>query len=806
MDTLIQDLRYAIRMLLKSPGFTLVAVITMGLGIGANTTIFSSFNAVVFNPFSFPNQDRLVMLWERNLEVGIVRGSVSPGNFADWREQNQSCEQLAAISQNYFDLTEGDQPERFAGYMVSANFFDILGVKAAYGRAFRPEEEQPGQNQVVVLKYSLWQNRFGGDESVIDKTVFINGKPFTVIGVMPQGFNFPFNGGEMWSPLAFDPKDRINRANHFLQVLGMLKPGVTIEQAAQDLNAIAARAAQQHPDTNSGRSAHVVSMTKDAVRGASMYSPILMASVGFVLLIACANVANLLLVRASSRQKEIAIRLAMGAGRIRLIRQLLTESLLLALLGGVVGLLLSVWGIDGLSKAIPQGFSKFIPGWQNLGLDKTALAFTVIVSVVTGLIFGLVPALQATKTNFNEALKEGGKGSSGKGSRNRARSALVVLEIASSLVLLIGAGLMVRSFVELLRSDYGINPTNVLTMQVSLPNEKYSPYQQRINFYEDLLGRISALPGVSKAGAVGNLPMGGSNNSRNILSVGQTVYSKDKQPLTNFNSATPEYFEAVGTPLRKGRVFTEADRADAPRVALVNEAFVSRFIRQQEPIGQQFKIDEGKPFEIVGVVANVMNDDFDNIAEPGMFVPYAQEPWRSVVLVIRASADPTQLASAVRSEVSAIDKTPPVFNIKTLEQAIDERLSPKRLATFLIGLFAILALVLAAVGIYAVMSYAVSQRSHEIGIRMALGAQPRDIFKLVVGQGLMMTMIGLMIGLALAFVMTRAMAKILYGVTASDPVTFMGVSLLLASVALLACYIPARRATRVDPMIVLRYE
>jgi putative ABC transport system permease protein len=793
-------------MLLKSPAFTLVAVVTIALGIGANTTIFSAINAVVLAPFSYPNQDRLVILWERNLEVGIYRGSVAPANFFDWRDQNQTFEQLAAISQNYFDLTDGDQPERFAGYAVSPSFFDMIGVKAAIGRTFRPEEDQPGRNQVVVLKHSLWKNRFGGDASLIDQTITLNNKVFTVIGVMPEDFNYPFNGGEMWAPITLGPKEQTDRASQYLQVLGLLKPGATVEQAAEDINSIALRAGQIYPESNRGRTVHVISMTKDAVRGANMYSPILMASVGFVLLIACANVANLLLVRATTRQKEVAIRLALGAGRVRMIRQLLTESLLLAMLGGGLGLLLSLWGIGALAKAIPENFSKFIPGWQHLGIDKTTLVFTLAVSLVTGLIFGLVPALQATKMNFNEALKEGGKGTSGSGSHNRARNVMVISEIALSLILLIGAGLMIRSFVEVLRSDFGVNPTNVLSMQVSLPAERYAPSQQRINFFDQLISRVSALPGVSRVGAVGILPMSGNNSGRSVASAGQSVFSKEKQPITSYNTATPGYFEAVGTELLRGRGFTEADRADTRLVALVNEAFVSRFFADQDPIGQQLKLDGEKPLEIIGVVANIMNDDMDSKAEPNMYVPYAQNSWRSMFLVIRATDDPARLASAVRSEVSAIDKTPPVFNVKTLEQSIDERISPKRLATFLIGFFAIIALLLAAVGLYAVMSYAVTQRTHEIGIRMALGAQAGDIFKLVVGQGFMLTAIGLTLGLAGAFLMTRAMAQILYNVTASDPLTFIGVSLLLAAVALFACYIPARKATKVDPMVALRYE
>jgi putative ABC transport system permease protein len=430
------------------------------------------------------------------------------------------------INQRYVDLTERDEPERFLGYFVSSGFFDALGVGAMHGRTFALGEGQAGRQQVVVLKHSFWQRRFAADPNIINQTIRLNGESFTVIGVMPAEFNYPFSGGEMWAPLVFDLKDLTNRGSHYLQVMGLLKPGVTGEQAREDLRAIAARAAEQFPESNAGRTVNVISMTEDATRGSRMYAPVMMGAVSFVLLIACANVANLLLVRGASRQKEIAIRLAMGASRWRLVRQLLTESLLLSLAGGALGLLLSVWGIRGLSRGIPDDFSKFIPGWQNLTINRTAFVFTLVVSVVTGLLFGLVPAIQSTRTNFSEALKEGGKGTSGKSSHNRARNTLVVAEVALSMVLLIGAGLMIRSFVELLRSDLGVNPTNVLTMQVSLPSEKYAKAETRISFYNQLLERLEALPGVTRVGGVGNLPMAGSNNSHGIERIGRTVFPK----------------------------------------------------------------------------------------------------------------------------------------------------------------------------------------------------------------------------------------------------------------------------------------
>ncbi|MEK6321096.1 MAG: ABC transporter permease [Acidobacteriota bacterium] len=806
METILKDVRYGFRMLLRSPGFTAVALLAIILGIAANTTTFSAMDATLFHPFSFPNQARLAMLWETNPELGFARGSVAPGNFNDWREQNQSFDQVVAISQRYFDLTESDQPERFLGYHVSSSFFDALGVRALYGRTFAPDENEPGNHQVVVLKHNLWQRRFAADPSIVNQTIRLNGNSFTVIGVMPEEFNYPFNGGEMWAPLVLDAKELTNRGSHYLQVMGLLKPGVSTQQARSDLNAIAARGAQQFPETNAGRSVNVLTVTEDATRGSRMYAPVMLAAVGFVLLIACANVANLLLVRGASRQKEIAIRLAMGASRWRLIRQLLTESLLLSLTGGAFGLLLSVWGIRALAHSIPDDFSKFIPGWHNLVINRTAFIFTLIVSVITGLLFGMVPAFQSTKTNFNEALKEGGKGTSGKASHNRARNVLVVAEVALSLVLLIGAGLMIRSFVEILRSDFGVNPANVLTMQVSLPNEKYAKAESRISFFDQLLRRIEALPGVTLAGGAGNLPMGGFTNSHGIERIGQTVYQQGKQPNIDYTPVTPGYLAAIGTRLIKGRDFTEQDRGQAPRLALVNEAFVKEFLPDQDPLGQTFKEAGGLPTTIIGVTGNVINGDFDDKREPQIYTPYTQDAWRGMYLVIRTGSGPSQLTAAVREEVSALDKTLPVFNVKPMEQVVGERMSPKRLATFMMGVFALLALALAGVGIYAVMSYAVSQRTHEIGIRMALGAQAQDIFKLVIAQGLTLTLVGIVIGLAGAFAMTRALAQLLYGVTATDPLTFVGISLLLGGVAMLACYVPTRKATRVDPMVALRYE
>lgn len=815
MNTLISDLRYGTRMLMRHRGVALVAILATAVGIAANTTIFSTVHSLILRPFNFANQDRLIVVWEQNLSVGNVRGSVAPANFTDWREQNRTCERLVAIQQYSFDLTEGDQPERFSGCRVTEGFFDTLGVKAVLGRTFLAEESEPGREQVVVLKNSFWRERLAADPDIVGKTLTLNQKAFLVVGVMPSEFNYPYHSGQMWSPLVSDRQMRNDRGSHYLEVIGILKPGVTVKQAQEDLSAIALRAEQQFPETNSGRNAYVLSLTGDAVRGVATAMPSLIGAAIFVLLIACANVANLLLARSASRQKEIAIRLALGASRWRLIRQLLTESILLAALGGGLGLLISFWAIDGLSRGIPEDFAKFIPGWDHFGMDRTVFAFTLLATVLTGVLFGLAPAWQAARTNFNEALKDGGKGSPGAGARNGLRSALVVSEVALSLVLLIGAGLLIRSFAAMLRADLGIRPENVLAMQVALPRDDYKEESKRREFFAQLLRRVENLPEVAEAGAVNLVPISGmGDNSQTFQVVGQPPFPKGREPFVQHRVATPGYFNAIGTALRKGRLFTEQDDARGARVVLVNETFARRFLPDIDPVGERLKIgpddshnhDEKATLEIIGVVADVKNDDVEEQADPGLYVPYAQEPWGTMNLIIHTRLDPTAIAGSVRSEVRALDRNLPVSQVKTLRRMIDERISPKRVMTWVLGVFAAAALLLAAVGIYAVMSYAVSQRTHEIGVRLALGAQARDVLTLVIRQGLKLTLIGVAIGLASAFALTRALSFFLFGVTATDPLTFVGLSIVLASVALLACYIPARKAARVDPMIALRYE
>jgi putative ABC transport system permease protein len=808
MDSWLRDLKFSIRTIAKYPGFAGVVVLTLAVGIAANTTIFSAVDALLLHPFSFPNQERLLVLWEQNLAVGTTHGSVAPGNFTDWREQNQACERVVAIDQMWFDLADGAHPERFPGYRVTQGFFDALGVKAAQGRTFLPEENEPGRDQVVIVKHSFWQQHLGADPNIIGKTISLNRKAFTVVGVMPADFNYPYNGGEMWTPLVFDKAEEHDRDNHYLRVIGLLKPGVTVAQARADFDGIATRAQQQFPETNTGRKVSVMTLTDDAVRGARSGVPITMGAVVFVLLIACANVANLLLVRAASRDRETAVRLALGASRARLIRQALTESALLGLLGGALGLVVSVWAIQALANGIPEGFSKFIPGWSRLGINFTVLGFTFIVSLLAGTLAGLAPVWHSIRTNLNEALKAGGRSGSGKGGHNRLRSVLVVSEVALSLVLLIGAALMVRSFVELLRADLGIKPENVLAMQISLPPDSYEDSSKREQFYQQFLRRVEALPGVTNVGAISIVPFSSSNNSNNFQIVGQPPFSKGEEPYVEVRVTTPGYFGAIGTPLRRGRLFTAQDDAKAGRVILVNETFAKRFLPNKEPVGQRLRLGnyDKDTQEIIGVVADVQDDDLDGTVDPTSYMPYSQKLNRTMNLIIRGTQDPTQVVSAVRSEVRALDPLLPVSNVKTVSQMIDERISPKRLLTYILAVFALCALLLASIGIYGVMSYAVTQRTHEIGIRMALGARAADVLKLVVRNGMSLAFVGVAIGLAGAFALTRLLGSLLFRITPTDKFTFGGVAMCLILVAFLASFIPARRATKVDPLVALRDE
>ncbi|MET0646009.1 MAG: ABC transporter permease, partial [Pyrinomonadaceae bacterium] len=793
--TLWRDLGFAARMLWKNPGFTAVAVLAVALGVGANTTIFSVVNALLLRPFAYETTPRVVMVWERGIDQTNNRNSVAPANYMDWRDQTKVFEELAAYGTQHFSLNEGEQPERVPGARVTPSLFRVLAARAERGRTFTEEEGQPGAEEVVLINHNLWRERFGADPDIVGKSVRIDNRPRTVVGVLPADFNFPLNACEVWAPLVFEPNDAQSRGNHYLQVVGLMRPGVTVEQADAEVRGVAERARQLYPDTNGGRTAFAESLTDSFTRGPKPYLMVLLGAVGFVLLIACANVANLLLVRASSRQRELAVRTALGASRWRLVRQLLTESLLLALVGGAAGLLFSVWGVEFIAKGMPPTFTKFIPGWRHMGIDTTVLVFTLGASVLTGVVFGIVPALQAARTNLNESLKEGGqKGASGGVRRNLMRSILVVFEVALSLMLLVGAGLMVRSFYEMMRADLGLKPDGVLVLQMSLPRAGYPEEAQRRSFYERLVERVGALPGVDSAAAINFVPMSREGNmSSNFHVEGEPAPPPDRRPHANYNVITPGYFETAGTRLLGGRVFTDADDERAPKVCIVNDSLARRFFPRGDAVGRRLVIsDEEGPWEIVGVAADVKNEDMDTEAELAFYRPLRQDPWYTMALVVRAveGASAAGLAPSVRGEVKALDAGLPIYDVRPLRDVVDEAVSPKRLTMFLMAFFAVGALLLAAVGLYAVMSYVVAQRRHEIGIRLALGAQGGDILRLVLSQGLVLTFVGLALGLAGALMLTRVMASILYGVSATDPLVFGGVALVLACAALLACFIP----------------
>jgi putative ABC transport system permease protein len=802
MRSLFQDVHYGWRMLLKKPGFTIVAALALALGIGANSAIFSIINASVLKPLPFDDLDRIVMVWEKAPGQGGERNSVSVANYLDWREQNNSFVNLAIFMYWSANLSGSDTPERVRGYQVSPNLLDALGVKVALGRNFLPDEDQPGKDNVVILTHGLWQRSFGGDPNVVGRTANVNGVARTIIGVMPPEVNFPV-GVELLAPMAMTPETMGNRTYHTNQVIGRLKEGVSVGQAQSDLDAIAGRLEQQYPNTNIGRGVGVFPILEDAVREYKTAMLMMMATVAFVLLIACANVANLTLARATGRMKEVALRLALGASRGRIIRQLLTESVILALMGGTIGVLLAGWGVEAFKATLPEEAAWGMPGYNHLGVNSRVLVFTLIVSVVTGILFGLAPAIQASKPDLNETLKDG-VGRSGVG-RHRLRAALVVAEISMSLVLLTGAGLLMKNFLTILKINPGVNTDNVLTMGITLPPAKYENDAQRRVFYEELMRRARSLPGVESAALINNLPMGQSDSSSIFLVEGVPDPPPGQQFDGGSRVCTPDYFKTMGAPVVQGREFTEADTADSSRVIIVNETLAKRFWPDGDAIGKHIRF-AGSRWEVVGVVGDVKRQLLRPIT-PDFYVPLAQLTLETMTLVARTQTPPLALTASLRSEIQAIDRDQPVFDVKAMAQVRDRMVMPFRVLGILLSGFGVFALILAATGIYGVMAYAASQRTREIGVRMALGAKRADILKLlVVGQGMWMTSIGIIIGLAGSIGLAQVLKSILFGVNAIEWAICAGVTLLLAFVSLLACYIPARRAARVDPMVALRYE
>jgi putative ABC transport system permease protein len=802
METLLRDIRYGVRSLAKRPGFTAIALIALALGIGANTAIFTLVNAVLLRPLPFAEPDRLVWVWG-NIKGGGSRASVSPPDFLDYRQQNTTFEEFAASVgvPLPLNLTGNGEPERLQAAAVTGNYFQALGVKPALGRTFLLENEKPGNDQVVVLSHGLWQKRFGGSADIVNKTVTLGGKTCQVLGVMSQDFSFP-QAAELWVPLNFDAEPGMKqRKAHFLRPIGRLKSGVTMAQAQADTDAIARHLEEQFPESNSGWNLRLVSLREQLVGNTRPTLYILFGAVGFVLLIACANVANLLLVRAAGRQKEIALRTALGAGRFRIVRQMITESVVLALVGGILGVVLATWGVE-LLVSLSEGS---IPPTAQVKIDATVLSFTLLISLVTGVLFGLVPALRTLKVDLTDSLKEGGRSASEGVHRNRTRSILVVLESAVAVVLLIGAGLLIRSLIQLQNISPGFDAHNVLTMRVDLPRQKYDTPEKSTNFFSQLESRLGSLPGVEKVGFISELPLSGQPNDMPYTVEGRPPVSIDQAFDDDFRRVNRHYFEAMRIPFLRGRNFTDQEVSQSAKVVIISDLLARRTFPDEDPLGKRLIMSFGnQPFEIIGIVGDLRHRRLESDPLPAMYMPTYQTGWMNVV--IRTKGDPTALVAAARKEVQGIDPDQPVAAVKTMEQWLETAVAAPRYRTSLIALFALVALILACTGIYGVMSYSVTQRTHEIGVRMALGARRFDVLKLVVRQGMALVVVGVLLGVVAAIGLTRVMSSLLFGVTAKDPLTFVAVALVLTVVAFIACYLPARRATKVDPLVALRYE
>lgn len=799
MENLLQDIRYSIRMALKTPGFTAIVILVLALGIGANTAMFSVINAVVFRPLPYKESGQLMALWEQSKQMEEM--SVAYPNFLDWQEQNRVFSQMAAFKSDNFNYTDGGDAERKRGKQVSADFFALLGVNPILGRGFLREEDKPGANPAVIVSHAFWQSRLSANSSLIGQPLKLNGQNYTLTGVLPA--DFEFNGvTDIFVPLGLNADKMMDRGSHpGIYVIGRLKPGLTIQEAVASMANVTSNLSQQYPATNSGNSAVVVSLYEDTVGSIRTPFLILLGAVALVLLIACANVANLLLARSATRQKEIAIRGALGAMRTRLVRQLLTESVLLSVVGGLCGLLIAVAGIRTLMTLTPPD----IPRTKEVGIDLWVLGFTLLVSLITGVIFGLAPALQASKVNINESLKEGGRSAtSGSGTR-RVSNLLVIAEVAVSLMLLISAGLMIKSFLRLRAVSPGFDAHNLLTMQIALPPSKYPDEPKQIQFVEQLVARMANIPGVTAVGMSNGLPLGRGSETAYLVE-GQAALTADQQPIAVEFGVTAHYFSAMNIPVLKGRAFTERDTMNAPKVIIIDESLARKAFPNQDPIGKRLIPLAGVPHEIVGVVADVKHYGLAKKQKEQFYFSYLQHGNPSLYLLVRTGANPMSLVGLVRSQVSSLDKDQPVYDVTSMEERLSLTIAKPRFNALLLGIFAGLALILSMVGIYGVISYSVNQRIHEIGLRLALGAQRFHIFKMVVGQGLVLAVIGIAVGIAGAIAFGRVMASLLFGVVTSDLTIFTSVSLLLALVAFIACYLPARKATRVDPMVALRIE
>ena len=801
MEAFRQDVRYALRLLLKQPGITTIAILTLALGIGANTAIFSAVNAILLRPLPYANADRLVMVWEKRQSEGVLDNVVAPADFLDWAKMHRSFDAIAAMTSTTADLTGAGEPVRLFSGAVSPPFFDVLGVKLALGRTFRPEEAVVGQHRVVILGHKVWQERFSSDAAIVGRRILLNSIPHEVVGVLPATFEFSDATLSLWAPLALEGGPRApTRGLHFLSVYGRLKDGVTLQQARTDMDRVGAQLTAQYPETNRNHGAHVA-MLKDELQAPVKEGLLtLLAAVGFVLLIACVNVANLLLARAASRRREMAVRAAVGAGRWRLAGQALTESVILALIGGAAGLLVANWGIDLMRQIAPRGVP--VLGADQVKLDPSVLTFTFLLSIATGLIFGILPAWQLASQDVNESLKDGGR--SPAGVRKRLRMALVVSEIALASLLLVGAGLTLRSFQTVLRAEAGFNQNGLLTAFVSLPAARYRDDAKRVATYDEIERRFASLPGVRAVGGTSHLPLSGQDSRTGVAIEGREP-TPDTPTRAHPRAITLDYFRAMGIRLIEGRNFAPSDHSESPFVIIVNETMARRYWPGVSPVGKRLSMGGTTvPREVVGVVSDVKHWGFDRPANPEMYLPQKQMVWDGLTFALATDVDPVTLTAAVRSELKAVDPDLPLSNVRTMEEVAARSVAARRSTMLLLGIFGALALVLAAAGIYAVMAQLVTLRSMEMGVRMTLGARPSTVMRLVLREGLIQAAAGLTIGLISAVIVMRWFRTVLFHVSPADPLTLSAVAVLLLATATLACIVPARRAMKVDPVQALR--
>jgi putative ABC transport system permease protein len=801
MQPLIQDARYGLRMLAKNPGFAAVAILTLALGIGANSAIFSAVNAILLRPLPYPDSNRLLRIWATDVRRGANRDVASYPDFKDWAAQSDSFEQIEAYGGRAYNLSGGDHPERVEGVRVSAGLLPMLGIEPLLGRDFSREEQMPGRNHVVLLGESLWRGHFGSNRSILGATLKLDGDNYTVVGVLPALPEFPPDErNDLVLPLPPDP----DRGHGFLNVIGRMKPGASIASAQAEMTGIAARLAQQYQEDRS------VGINLEALQASyvSQYRPallILWGAVGFVLLIACANVANLFLGRAAARQKEMAVRASLGAGRVRLIRQLLTEGVLVGVAGGALGLLLAFWGVQGLITVLARDFA--IDYARHISVNTPVLLFTLLVAVLTGLVSGLAPAWGASRIDVNESLKEGSRGLTGGRGGSRFRGVLVVSEISLALVLLSAAGLMIKSFALLTRVDSGLRPANVLAMNFSLRGSRYAHTATRAAVFSEVLSRVRALPGVQSAAVVADVPLTGNEDGFGFSVEGEPDVPGQRREA-RFNVVGPGYFSTLGVPLIAGRDFGGSDNLSAPTVVVINRAMLQQFWPNQNPIGKRISTNNKNWYTVVGIAGDVRQRGLESRPKPEVYISYLQDPyqWPYLSMLVRASSDPLKLFPAIEEAVWSVDKDQPVSQPITMDQVRSDSIAQPRVTALLLGLFAALALALASIGLYGVVSRSALERTHEIGVRMALGAPRRGIFRLIVGQGMTLALAGAALGLTGALATTRVLSTLLFNVRPTDLTTFCAVSLLLIAVAALASYLPARRAARIDPMAALRYE